>query len=152
MLKIYTSSASGRISSIQAVRWLKEHQIPYVEIQLNKHPLTKKEFMTLLPYAQEGLDTFLTRTAQEEQQLKEMSLHGAIEYLIEHPRKVKKPILFDGKKLNVGFHENKIHCFIPREWRQEQRNWLNNQIEAQNEKEEDIQTDEQHRDKVMSNR
>lgn len=132
MLRIYTGY-TGNDSSRLAIQWLDEYQMMYEEIQVAVRPLTIGDFKELLPYAKNGMDTFLTLPARQEEQLKDMSLNKVIDYLVKHPKKVRKPILFDGKKLEVGFSHNEIRCFIPREWRQEQRNCLNGQIEALNE-------------------
>lgn len=111
-LKIYTESNS---SSRKVVKWLNDHDVEFIEVRLKTDALTKQEMKGLLSFTDNGLSDLLKRTTQVN--FDDLPLSRAIDRLIADPRPLKSPILFDGKKLRIGFNEDKIRCFIPRRQR-----------------------------------
>lgn len=111
-LKIYTESNS---SSRKVTKWLNDHDVDFIETRLRSNVLDKKELKVLLSFTDNGLSDLLKRTTKIK--FDDLTLNTALELLIDDPRPLKSPILFDGKKLRVGFNEEEIRCFIPRELR-----------------------------------
>ena len=111
-LKIYTESNS---SSRKVVKWLNERDIDFIDIRLRSNVLTKQELKLLLSFTDNGLSDLLKRTTTVS--FDDMTLNKALDLLIADPRPLKSPILFDGNKLRIGFNEEKLRCFIPRELR-----------------------------------
>lgn len=96
--------------------WLVSHGIPYKEHRVKKDSLSKKELKLLLTYTENGLDDLIKRTV-DSSRFDEMTLNQALDSLIKDPHPLRTPILYDGKKMELGFHEEEIRCFIPHEMR-----------------------------------
>ncbi|OJG77533.1 hypothetical protein RV10_GL002367 [Enterococcus pallens] len=62
------------------------------------------------------MDDLIKRTV-DSSHFDDMTLTQALDSLIKDPSPLRTPILFDGKKMELGFHEEEIRCFIPHELR-----------------------------------
>ncbi|MGG5373431.1 ArsC/Spx/MgsR family protein [Enterococcus sp. AZ196] len=107
-LKIYTESNS---STRRAVRWLNENGVDFQEIRMKNDSLSKQELKTLLSFTDNGLNDLLKRTTKIN--FDDMTLNQALDFLVHDTSPLRTPILFDGEKLRIGFHEEEIRCFIP---------------------------------------
>lgn len=111
---VYTSTSN--LGSKNAVEWLTNHEVNFFQRKVNLFPLSKTELLEMLPYTENGLDDLLSYSGRKAN-LEELSLSKAIDVLIEHPRYIKKPILFNHKIVQSGYIEVEIHAFIPRQQR-----------------------------------
>ncbi|MGM0169821.1 regulatory protein spx [Enterococcus sp. AZ135] len=113
ILHVYTGNSS---SNRKVLQWLADNSVPYKKSSVKKGSFTITELKRLLAHTENGLDDLLKRSINHSQ-FDKMTLNQALESLIAVPTALKTPILYDGKKLVLGFNEEEIRCFIPHERR-----------------------------------
>ncbi|EKF50467.1 Spx/MgsR family RNA polymerase-binding regulatory protein [Lactococcus garvieae] len=119
MIKLYTATAN---SSSQKVRkWLKDHQLEYQEIDLSKEELTKEEVLAIFSLTEEGSEDVITRRGKAIKSLKEdfysLTIKELIQAIIDNPMLLRQPLIIDNNHLQVGYHEEDIRKFLPRDVR-----------------------------------
>lgn len=118
-------------SNRKAKQWLEQHGIPYVERNILKQPLTKSELQNILRLTVDGTDEIISTRSKHFKKLNlsldDLSLNELLTYIHQNPRILKTPIIIDEKRIQVGFREEELRQFIPREKRKYQ--WLKWQSE-----------------------
>ncbi|WP_445449084.1 Spx/MgsR family RNA polymerase-binding regulatory protein [Enterococcus lactis] len=117
MIVIYTTTSCA--SSRRVINWFQKENIPYIERKINKcHPITKIELKELLSLTESGFDDILCFRSKYYKEIRgefeEYSLEEALNTIIENPSLLKKPIITDGKKIEIGFSKESLRCFIPK--------------------------------------
>lgn len=119
MLHFY--SAPGCTSCRKARHWLKSHEIEYKERNIVHQPLSARELRKILSMTEEGTDDIISTRSKAFQQLKinieEMNIQELLELLSSNPNLLRRPMLIDDKRLQIGFNEDEIRCFLPRKVR-----------------------------------
>ena len=130
MIKIYTISSCT--SCKKAKTWLNKHQLPYKEQNLGKEPLTKEEILTILSKTENGVESIVSKKNRYAKALNcdidELSVSEVIDLIQENPRILKSPILIDDKRLQVGYNEDEIRRFLPKEIRVNQLKQIKNMV------------------------
>jgi regulatory protein spx len=118
---IYTASCT---SSRKAKAWLAKYGIPFTERNINKKPLTIDEIKAILSMTEEGTEEIVStrsKTFKELQiDLDSISLKELITLIHENPQLLRRPIIMDEKRLQVGFQADDIRQFLPRKERKNQ--------------------------------
>ncbi|MFU2163387.1 transcriptional regulator Spx [Streptococcus pluranimalium] len=116
MIKIYTISSCT--SCKKAKTWLNAHRLPYKEQNLGKETLTKQEILAILAKTESGIESIVSSKNRYAKALncniEELPLSQVIDLIQENPRILKSPILIDDKRLQVGYKEDDIRAFLPR--------------------------------------
>ncbi|MGO2082912.1 transcriptional regulator SpxA [Vagococcus sp.] len=119
MLKLYTSPSCTSCRKARA--WLQEHQIPFVERNIFSEPLTQDELKEILRMTENGTEEIISTRSKVFQKLDvdldELSLPKLLELVQQNPGLLRRPIMIDDKRLQVGFNEDEIRRFLPREVR-----------------------------------
>ncbi len=119
MLKLYTSPSCTSCRKARA--WLQEHQIPFVERNIFSEPLTQDELIEILRMTEDGTEEIISTRSKVFQKLDvdldELSLPELLKLVQENPGLLRRPIMVDDKRLQVGFNEDEIRRFLPREVR-----------------------------------
>lgn len=119
MLKLYTSPSCTSCRKARA--WLQEHQIPFVERNIFSEPLTQDELKEILRMTEDGTEEIISTRSKVFQKLDvdldELSLPYLLKLVQENPGLLRRPIMVDDKRLQVGFNEDEIRRFLPREVR-----------------------------------
>ncbi|MGO3732494.1 MAG: transcriptional regulator SpxA [Vagococcus sp.] len=119
MLKLYTSPSCTSCRKARA--WLQEHQIPFVERNIFSEPLTQDELKEILRMTEDGTEEIISTRSKVFQKLDvdldELSLPELLKLVQENPGLLRRPIMIDDKRLQVGFNEDEISRFLPREVR-----------------------------------
>ena len=109
-------------SSKKAKDWFEKNDIPYLERNMSKKPLTIGELQSILRMTLEGTDDILATRSKVFKKLDikidELPLKDLLELLHSHNDLLKSPIILDKKRILVGYHQDEIRQFIPRETRQ----------------------------------
>ncbi len=113
--------APNSTSSRKTRKWLREHHIAFRERDVVRDPLNEVELKQLLSLTENGCwDIMSTRSkAFKHLQLniESLSLSQLIQLMIKEPSLVKHPLLYNENQLQVGFNEENIRSFLPREVR-----------------------------------
>ncbi|TYC50060.1 transcriptional regulator Spx [Weissella muntiaci] len=124
MVTIFTSPSCT--SCRKALAWLKANQIPMIERNIFKEPLTRDELKMILRLTEDGTEEIISTRSNQFQKLNinldELKLSELIDLLMKEPTLLKRPLMVDDRRLQVGYNEDEIRCFLPRTVRQEALN------------------------------
>lgn len=120
MLTLYTSPSCTSCRKARA--WLQEHEISYVERNIFSEPLNIDELKAILQMTEDGTEEIISTRSKVFQKLNmdldELSLKELLDLVKENPGLLRRPIMIDEKRLQVGFNEDEIRRFLPRDVRQ----------------------------------
>lgn len=119
MIKIYTTSSCS--SCRKAKKWMEDFQIPYKEINLFVKHLERDELMKILMRTENGLDDIVSKRSKVISEgnvdIDSFTISEAVDFLLENPSALKRPIIIDDTHFQIGYNEDEIRAFIPRELR-----------------------------------
>ncbi len=120
LLTLYTSPSCT--SCRKARSWLQEHQIPFVERNIFSEPLNSSELKAILQMTEDGTEEIISTRSKVFQKLNmdldDLPLQELLELVQNNPGLLRRPIMIDDKRLQVGFNEDEIRRFLPRDVRQ----------------------------------
>ncbi|PEF41824.1 transcriptional regulator SpxA [Bacillus wiedmannii] len=116
MVILYTTASCS--SCRKAKAWLEEHQIDYTEKNIVSNSLTVDELKSILRLTEDGATEIISTRSKTFQELniniEALSLNEFYQLIIEYPQMLRRPIMLDEKRLQVGFNEEEIRKFLPR--------------------------------------
>ncbi|MEH7113018.1 transcriptional regulator SpxA [Neobacillus niacini] len=116
MVTLYTSPSCT--SCRKAKSWLEEHEIPYTERNIFSEPLSIEEIKEILRMTEDGTDEIISTRSKTFQKLDvnldAMPLQELFELIKANPGLLRRPIIIDEKRLQVGYNEDEIRRFLPR--------------------------------------
>ncbi|MFE7063487.1 transcriptional regulator SpxA [Sutcliffiella sp. NPDC057660] len=119
MVTLYTSPSCT--SCRKAKNWLEEHSIPYTERNIFSESLSIDEIKEILRMTEDGTDEIISTRSKIFQKLninvEAMPLQELYSVIKEHPGLLRRPIIIDEKRLQVGYNEDEIRRFLPRKVR-----------------------------------
>lgn len=120
MIIIYTTPSCS--SCRKAKKWLDDHLIKYTERNLFTQTLTEDDIDYMLVNAENGFDDIISTRSKvfKEQSLdiEDMLISELKKFIIGNPSVLKRPIIVDDSRLQVGYNEEEIRVFIPRRLRE----------------------------------
>lgn len=119
MIKLYTSPSCT--SCRKAKAWLTEQELPFEERNIFSSPLNKDEIREILCLTETGTEEIISTRSKVYEKLNidfdELSFNELIDLIEKHPTLLRRPIILDDRHLQVGYNQDEIHQFIPREVR-----------------------------------
>ena len=119
MIKLYVSPSCT--SCRKAKSWLEEQELEYVEKNIYHEPLTKDEIKEILMLTDEGTEEIISYRSQAykslEEDINKLSMNELLDLLIEEPSLIRRPIIMDDRRLQIGYNEEEIRMFLPRKIR-----------------------------------
>ncbi|WP_026561058.1 transcriptional regulator SpxA [Bacillus sp. J37] len=116
MVTLYTSPSCT--SCRKAKAWLEEHEIAYVERNIFSEPLSIREIKEILRMTEDGTDEIISTRSKIFQKLninlETLPLQDLYTLIQENPGLLRRPIIIDEKRLQVGYNEDEIRRFLPR--------------------------------------
>ncbi|HHK5537154.1 TPA: transcriptional regulator SpxA [Bacillus mobilis] len=116
MVILYTTASCS--SCRKAKAWLEEHQIDYTEKNIVSNSLTVDELKSILRLTEDGATEIISTRSKTFQELniniEALSLNEFYKLIIGYPQMLRRPIMLDEKRLQVGFNEDEIRKFLPR--------------------------------------
>lgn len=120
MINLYVSPSCT--SCRKAKSWLDEQELDYVEKNIYHDPLTKEEIKEILMLTDEGTGEIISYRSQAYQNLdvdiEDLSMSELLDLFTEQPSLIRRPIIMDDRRLQIGYNEEEIRCFLPREVRE----------------------------------
>ena len=108
----------------KAKAWLEEHEIPYRERNIFSEPLTLSEIKEILRMTEDGTDEIISTRSKVFQKLDidldELSVSDLIDLISKNPGLLRRPIILDNKRMQIGFNEDEIRAFLPRDYRKQE--------------------------------
>ncbi|AYG00586.1 ArsC/Spx/MgsR family protein [Lactococcus allomyrinae] len=120
MIKVYKRENSDK-RAYKAVEWLESHQLPYKII--TRKELTGELIKEILLVSDRGFDEIMVsrfrvshahKLFYEKFDFEKMTVNRLVHILLEFPELLRSPIIFDEKKILVGFNGDEIRKFLPR--------------------------------------
>jgi len=119
MVTLYTSPSCT--SCRKAKAWLEEHDIPFQERNIFSEPLSIDEIKEVLRMTEDGTDEIISTRSKVFQKmdvdLDQLPLKDLFDMITENPGLLRRPIIVDEKRLQVGYNEDEIRRFLPRKVR-----------------------------------
>lgn len=119
MVTLYTSPSCTSCRKARA--WLKEHNIPYAERNIFSDPLSVDELKQILQMTEDGTEEIISTCSKVYHDLHvnidDLSLKDLLDLVQRHPGLLRRPIIMDEKRLQVGYNEDEIRRFLPHEVR-----------------------------------
>ncbi|TGB05218.1 transcriptional regulator SpxA [Halobacillus salinus] len=116
MVTLYTSPSCT--SCRKAKAWLEEHNIPYTERNIFSEPLTLDEIKEILRMTEDGTEEIISTRSKVFQKLSvdfdQLPMKDLFDLIQENPGLLRRPIIIDDKRLQVGYNEDEIRRFLPR--------------------------------------
>lgn len=119
LVTLYLTSSCA--SCRKAKAWLQEHQIDFIERNIVSQPLTVDEIKSILRLTEDGTEDIISKNSKTYQQLDvdidSLPLNQLYDLIIKNPQVLRRPIIQDHKRLQVGYNEEEIRSFLPRKLR-----------------------------------
>ncbi|GAA0432879.1 transcriptional regulator SpxA [Lentibacillus halophilus] len=116
MVTLYTSPSCT--SCRKAKAWLEEHDIPFEERNIFSEPLTLDEIKEVLRMTEDGTDEIISTRSKVFQKLDvhidQLPMKDLFRLIQQNPGLLRRPIILDKKRLQVGYNEDEIRRFLPR--------------------------------------
>lgn len=115
MIKIYTSPSCSSCRKVK--QWFEDQHIPYQERNIFTSTLNEEELKEILLKSENGTDDIISTRSKiiKEQNidLDKLTVKGMIEFIRKNPSVLKRPIVVDDRKIQVGYNAEEIRSFIP---------------------------------------
>lgn len=119
MIKLYTSASCT--SCRKAKAWLASNGLDFEERNIMSDPLTKDEITEILSLTETGTDEIISTRSKVYEKLDvdfdDLTISELVDVIEANPSLLRRPLIFDETKFQVGYNEDEIHQFIPREVR-----------------------------------
>ena len=119
MVTLFTSPSCT--SCRKAKAWLQEHDIPYTERNIFSEHLPIDEIKQILKMTEDGTDEIISTRSKTYQKLNvdidSLPLQDLYSIIQDNPGLLRRPIILDNKRLQVGYNEDEIRRFLPRKVR-----------------------------------
>lgn len=120
MIILYSSP--GCASCRKAKQWLKERELKFVEKNIFSVILKEDEIKYLLNRSENGTDDLISKRSKAFQELDvdvdDMSIKELVDFIQKNPSVLKRPILISDKNIVVGYDDDEITTFVPKEARE----------------------------------
>jgi regulatory protein spx len=119
MISLYTTPSCTSCRKARA--WLTENELPFKERNIFSDPLNSDELMEILSLTKNGTEDIISTRSKVYQKLdidlEELKLEELLSLIEQYPNLMKRPIILDENKLQVGYNEEDIRKFVPRNLR-----------------------------------
>lgn len=119
MIQIYTTPSCA--SCRKAKKWFDQYKIPYSEKNIFSIKLSQEDIFKMLANSENGFEDIISTRSKifKEKKLDpdNMSVKELVEFIIEYPSVLKRPIIINENELQVGYNNEDITIFLPKELR-----------------------------------
>lgn len=120
MINLYLSPSCT--SCRKARVWFNSYGVPFEEHNILTQPMTAEDLKAILAKTENGTEDIISTRSKVFQKLDidldELTMNQLIKLISEHPSLLRRPIIVDEKRMQIGFNEDEIRAFLPRSYRQ----------------------------------
>jgi regulatory protein spx len=135
MIKIYTSPSCSSCRKVK--QWFDEQQIPYEEHNIFSASLSEAELKEILYKSENGTDDIISTRSkvikEKNIDVNDLTMSELVRFIKDNPSVLKRPIMVDTNRIQVGYNSEEIMTFIPRERRAQMEAELMMGVRQQNE-------------------
>ncbi len=115
MITIYTSPSCASCRKVK--NWFKEQKIPFKEKNIFSSVLNEKELKDILSKTENGTDDIISKRSniikEGNVDIDSMSVNELVAFIKANPSVLKRPIILDDRRIQVGYNPEDIRMFIP---------------------------------------
>ncbi|MBB5888234.1 transcriptional regulator Spx [Lactovum miscens] len=130
MIIVYSMPSCS--SCKKAEEWLRAHELKFKEVNLLTDGITKEDILKILSLTDEGAEDIISKRSKAYSQLEvnfnNVSMNDLINIIEDNRTILRRPLILDNYKLQIGFNEDEIRKFIPRSYRKAKLDQDINQI------------------------
>ncbi|GBG96232.1 transcriptional regulator Spx [Lactococcus termiticola] len=119
MIKIYTVISCS--SCKKAKEWMDNYDLEFEEVNLLNDEIPKEDFLKILSLTENGTEDIISKRSRAYQRLKidfdKISVNELVQLIEENRTLLRRPLILDDKRLQVGYNEDDIRKFLPRKIR-----------------------------------
>ena len=108
----------------KARAWLINHEVPFTEHNIMTSPLSASELQHILSLTENGTDDIISTRSKIFQKLnldiESLSISELLRLIEENPSLLRRPIILEDKRMQIGFNEDEIRAFLPRGYRKQE--------------------------------
>ncbi|HEL0704818.1 TPA: Spx/MgsR family RNA polymerase-binding regulatory protein [Streptococcus equi subsp. zooepidemicus] len=108
----------------KARAWLTKHDVDFQEHNIITSPLSREELLAILSFTENGTEDIISTRSKVFQKLDididELSIMDLIDLIAKNPSLLRRPIIMDSKHMQIGFNEDEIRAFLPRDYRKQE--------------------------------
>ncbi len=120
MVTIYTTNSCA--SCKKAIKWLEDNKVQYKEINMFKQPLQRDDIVKILKNSENGFEDIISTRSKvilaSGVDIESMKFNELVEFIIQNPSVLRRPIIIEDEKFQVGYDDDEITTFSPHEIRQ----------------------------------
>ena len=119
IIKIYTSPSCSSCRKVK--KWFDDHKIEYVEKSIFSASLNERDIYEILEKSENGTEDIISMKSkimkEGNHDLEKMSMSQLVKFILDNPTILKRPIIVDDSKIQIGYNAEEIRAFIPEEIR-----------------------------------
>ncbi|HEQ5507547.1 TPA: Spx/MgsR family RNA polymerase-binding regulatory protein [Streptococcus pyogenes] len=108
----------------KARAWLVKQEVDFQEHNIITSPLSRDELMSILSFTENGTEDIISTRSKVFQKLdvdvEELSISDLIDLIAKNPSLLRRPIIMDQKRMQIGFNEDEIRAFLSRDYRKQE--------------------------------
>jgi len=115
MITIYTSPSCASCKKVK--QWFDENKIPYKEKNIFTSVLNPDELKDIIKKTENGTDDIISTRSNiikdGNVDIEDMKISELIQFIIKNPSVLKRPIMVDENRIQVGYNKYEISSFVP---------------------------------------
>ncbi|MBO4666634.1 MAG: transcriptional regulator Spx [Bacilli bacterium] len=115
MIKIFTSPSCSSCRKVK--KWFEDEGIPYIEKNIFAANLKETDIQEILEKSENGTEDIISKKSNIVKEGKvdvdNMTVKQLIEFVKNNPSVLKRPIILDDRRIQVGYNPEEIRTFIP---------------------------------------
>ncbi len=116
MIIIYTTPSCS--SCRKAKKWFADNDIEYVEKNLFNIKFTREDLIEILERTDYGFEDIISKRSKAFQEIDvdiyDMTINELIKFIQDNPSVLRRPIIIDDKRMQIGYSDEEIETFLPR--------------------------------------
>ncbi|WP_047980329.1 transcriptional regulator SpxA [Ornithinibacillus contaminans] len=102
----------------KAKAWFQDNNIPFKERNIFSEPLSFDEIKSILRLTEDGTEEIISERSKVFKEIDvdidQLPMKDLYQLIQENPGLLRRPIIIDEKRLQVGYNEDEIRRFLPR--------------------------------------
>lgn len=119
MIQLYTSPSC--LSCRKVKKYFNKYGIKYIEKKILHTKLSRDDIFKMLANSESGFEDIISVRSkvfkENNLDLEAMKIHELVDFIIENPTILKRPIIVNDFDLQVGYNDDDITLFLPQEIR-----------------------------------
>ena len=116
MIKLYMSPSCSSCRKVK--KFFEDEGIPYQEKNIFNATLDPNELKDMLRKSENGTEDIISKKSKIIKEGKvdvdSMTITEMIDFIRKNPSVLKRPIMIDDRRMQVGYNKEEIRTFIPR--------------------------------------